>query len=112
MGLQAPAKSRSAKLLAIKGAELATGVDALARRTLFDACRFECVLDSALALIPIDSAAFAYQLADFNTMARRAGRFLDFPFFSFCLSSFEAIPDAGALVARKTSRDNSVIGAY
>jgi hypothetical protein len=59
------------------------------------------VRDSALALIPIDSAAFAYQLADFRTMARRAGRFFDFPFFSFCLSSFEAMPPAGVLVRTK-----------
>src|SRR5580658_11344853 len=56
----------------------------------------QCVLDSALALIPIDSAAFAYQLADFKIIARRAGRFLDLTFFSFCLSSFEAMPPAGA----------------
>jgi hypothetical protein len=65
-----------------------------------------------LALIPIDSAAFAYQLADFNTMARRAGRFLDLPFFGFCLNSFEAIPAAGALVRTKNLPDNSAIGAY
>jgi hypothetical protein len=51
--------------------------------------------------MPIDSAAFAYQLADFKIMARRAGRFLDLTFFSFCLSSFDAIPPAGALVRTK-----------
>jgi hypothetical protein len=49
------------------------------------------VLVSALALIPIDSAAFAYQLADFRIVARRAGRFLDFRFFSFRLSSFDVM---------------------
>jgi hypothetical protein len=80
------------------------------------------VRDSVLALIPIDSAAFAYQLADFRMMARRAGRFLDFPFFGFCLSPFEAspfalspfeaIPAAGALVRTKNLPDNSAIGAY
>jgi hypothetical protein len=63
----------------------------------------QCVLDSALALIPIDSAAFAYQLADFKIIARRAGRFLDLDltFFSFCLNSFEAMPPDGALVRTK-----------
>jgi hypothetical protein len=70
------------------------------------------VRDSALALIPIDDAAFAYQLADFRIIARRAGRFLDFPFFSFCLSPFEAIPAAGALVRTKNLPDDSAIGAY
>jgi hypothetical protein len=65
-----------------------------------------------LALIPIDSAAFAYQLADFRTMARRAGRFLDFPFFNFCLGSFEAMPPAGALVRTKNLPWDSTIGAY
>ena len=61
----------------------------------------QCVRGSAFALIPIDSAAFAYQLADFKTMARRAGRFLDLTFFGFCLSSFDAIPPAGVLVRTK-----------
>ncbi|MGD0150856.1 MAG: hypothetical protein ABSB77_19930 [Xanthobacteraceae bacterium] len=70
------------------------------------------MLVSALALIPIDSAAFAYQLADFKMMARRAGRFLDLPFFSFCLKSFEAIPPAGALVRTKNLPYDSAIGVY
>jgi hypothetical protein len=56
---------------------------------------------SAFALIPTDSAAFAYQLADFKIMARRAGRFLDLTLFSFGLTSFDAIPPAGALVRTK-----------
>jgi hypothetical protein len=80
----------------------------MVRRTKF----IQCVLDSAFALIPIDRAAFAYQLADFRTIARRAGRFLDFPFFSFCLSSFEAMPPAGALVRTKHLPFESTIGAY
>jgi hypothetical protein len=68
------------------------------------------VLDSAFARIPIDMAAFAYQLADFKIMARRAGRFLDLTFFSFCLSSFEAMPMAGALVRTKNLPCDSTIG--
>jgi hypothetical protein len=59
------------------------------------------VLVAAFALIPIDSAAFAYQLADFKIIARRAGRFLDLTLFSFGLSSFDAIPPAGVLVRTK-----------
>jgi hypothetical protein len=72
----------------------------------------QCVRGSTLALIPIDSAAFAYQLADFRIMARRAGRFLDFPFFGFCLSSFDAIPPAGVLVRTTNLPRNSAIGAH
>jgi hypothetical protein len=72
----------------------------------------QCVRGSALALIPIDRAAFAYQLADFRIMARRAGRFLDFPFLDFCLSSFDAMPPAGALVRTTNLPRNSAIGAY
>jgi hypothetical protein len=72
----------------------------------------QCVLDSALALIPIDSAALAYQLADFKIIARRAGRLPGLTFFSFCLSSLEAIPPAGALVRTKNLPYDSPIGAY
>jgi hypothetical protein len=59
------------------------------------------VLVSAFALIPTDIAALAYQLADFKIMARRAGRFLALTLFSFGLTSFDAMPVAGALVRTK-----------
>jgi hypothetical protein len=72
----------------------------------------QCVLDSAFALIPIDRAALAYQLADFRIIARRAGRFLDLTFFSFCLSSLEAMPPAGALVRTKNLPYTSATGVY
>jgi hypothetical protein len=59
------------------------------------------VLVSAFALTPIESAAFAYQLADFKTIDRRAGRFLDLKFFSFCLSSFDVMRPTFTLVRKK-----------
>jgi hypothetical protein len=59
------------------------------------------VLVSAFALTPIESAAFAYQLADFKTIDRRAGRFLDLKFFSFCLSSFDVMRPTFTLVRTK-----------
>lgn len=68
---------------------------------------------SALALTPIDSIAFEYQLSDLNFAARLALlRFVGFAFFSFCLSCSGVMGLTCTLVRTKTSPFCSAIDFF